>query len=77
MTCPGCGSVVQTDFAFCPRCGSRLADAPSSPTGTPPASSQGSAPGGAEAAGSRAEEGDRRLVTVLFADLTVTALRRP
>jgi adenylate cyclase len=69
MTCPGCGSAVQTDFAFCPRCGSRLADAPSSPTGTPPASSQGPAPARAGAAGSGAEEGDRRLVTVLFADL--------
>jgi predicted ATPase/class 3 adenylate cyclase len=52
MTCPGCGSDAAPDFAFCPRCGTRLAAAASPPPPpSPPA------------------ESDRRVVTVLFADL--------
>jgi adenylate cyclase len=66
MTCPGCGSTVRSDFAFCPRCGSRLA-APSE--SAPPSASVAPGAAGPAAAASRAEEGDRRLVTVLFADL--------
>jgi adenylate cyclase len=66
MTCPGCGSAVQADFAFCPRCGSRLA-APSPSASAPPSAPV--APASTGAAASRSEEGDRRLVTVLFADL--------
>ncbi|HSD11509.1 MAG TPA: adenylate/guanylate cyclase domain-containing protein, partial [Candidatus Binatia bacterium] len=50
MTCNGCGFEAPADFAFCPKCGARLAAAPAPP---PPAS----------------PEGDRRPVTVLFADL--------
>jgi adenylate cyclase len=57
MTCPGCRSAVQADFAFCPRCGAKLEAARPSPGGAAPVPS------------SRPEEGDRRLVTVLFADL--------
>ena len=51
MTCSGCGFEAPADFAFCPKCGARLAAAPASP---PPASTP---------------DGDRRPVTVLFADL--------
>jgi predicted ATPase/class 3 adenylate cyclase len=56
MTCGGCGFEAPADFAFCPRCGARLAAAPAPP---PP---QARAPAGAS-------DGDRRPVTVLFADL--------
>jgi predicted ATPase/class 3 adenylate cyclase len=48
MTC-SCGFDAPADFAFCPKCGARLAPAPSPPPIAP--------------------EGDRRPVTVLFADL--------
>jgi adenylate cyclase len=51
MTCSGCGIEAPADFAFCPRCGARLAAAPTAPP--PPA----------------VPDGDRRPVTVLFADL--------
>jgi len=52
MTCSGCGFEAPADFAFCPKCGARLAVAPAPP---PPPSPP--------------PEGDRRPVTVLFADL--------
>ena len=52
MTCSGCGFEAPADFAFCPKCGGRLAAA-SAPPPPPPA----------------APDGDRRPVTVLFADL--------
>ena len=52
MTCNSCGFEAPADFAFCPKCGTKLAAAPAPP---PPAST--------------APEGDRRPVTVLFADL--------
>ncbi|MGH8700958.1 MAG: adenylate/guanylate cyclase domain-containing protein [Burkholderiales bacterium] len=67
MSCASCGFDAPSDFAFCPKCGSRLAvmsterpvvgpaQAPSPASGTAP-------PGEAEA--------DRRPVTVLFADLS-------
>jgi adenylate cyclase len=64
MTCLGCGSLVQADFAFCPRCGRKLEAARPSPSSAPDRG-----PSGAPGAGPRPEEGDRRLVTVLFADL--------
>jgi adenylate cyclase len=54
MTCSGCGFEAPADFAFCPKCGTRLAAAPAPPP--PPAPPA-------------APEGDRRPVTVLFADL--------
>jgi len=53
VTCSGCGFEAPADFAFCPKCGGRLAAAPTPPPPPPPAS----------------PEGDRRPVTVLFADL--------
>lgn len=49
MACPACGFDVDSDFAFCPKCGTRLAAAP------PPAPEP---------------ESDRRMVTVMFADLS-------
>jgi adenylate cyclase len=58
MTCSGCGFEAPADFAFCPKCGARLAVAPASPSPPPPPPSPAPAP-----------EGDRRPVTVLFADL--------
>jgi adenylate cyclase len=54
MTCSGCGFEAPADFAFCPKCGARLAGAPAPPP--PPAPTA-------------APDGDRRPVTVLFADL--------
>ncbi|HJR01892.1 MAG TPA: adenylate/guanylate cyclase domain-containing protein [Methylomirabilota bacterium] len=55
MTCSGCGFEAPADFAFCPKCGARLAAAPAPP---PPPPAPPTVP-----------EGDRRPVTVLFADL--------
>jgi adenylate cyclase len=55
MTCSGCGFEASADFAFCPKCGGRLAAAPAPP---PPPPLPTAAP-----------ESDRRPVTVLFADL--------
>src|SRR5437867_7724341 len=55
MTCEGCGFEAPTDFAFCPRCGNRLTAATSTPPPPQPKPV--------------ARESDRRLVTVLFADL--------
>jgi adenylate cyclase len=54
MTCSGCGFEAPADFAFCPKCGARLAGAPAPP---PPPSP------------TAAPDSDRRPVTVLFADL--------
>jgi adenylate cyclase len=54
MTCSGCRFEAPADFAFCPKCGARLAGAPAPPP--PPAPTA-------------VPDGDRRPVTVLFADL--------
>lgn len=56
VLCPGCGFPCPADFRFCPKCGTPLAAAAAEPAG-------GHAPRPGEA------EADRRLVTVLFADL--------
>ena len=71
MTCPGCGSTVQVDFAFCPKCGGKLSAAPPSSSDTAPAppAPRDRALADASPAGARQAEADRRLVTVLFADL--------
>lgn len=54
MACRGCGFELSPDFAFCPRCGA----------------AQGAVGAKAEASGASAPgEPDRRLVTVLFADV--------
>lgn len=57
LTCRGCGQAIEAGFAFCPRCG--LAQEAAT-----------SAPSHAAANDSEAQAADRRLVTVLFADLT-------
>ena len=49
MACPACGFDVDREFAFCPKCGTRLAAAPPPPP---------------------EPESDRRMVTVMFADLS-------
>ncbi len=73
MTCPGCGSAVQADFAFCPKCGGRLgarvpiAERPA--TVPAPPAPRDRALRRHRTARDRQAEGDRRLVTVLFADL--------
>jgi adenylate cyclase len=54
MTCSGCGFEAPADFAFCPKCGARLAGAPAPASPPPPTT---------------APDSDRRPVTVLFADL--------
>ncbi|WP_077000018.1 adenylate/guanylate cyclase domain-containing protein [Variovorax sp. KK3] len=56
MACPACGYDADRDFAFCPKCGTRLAP-------------QASAPAPAEAPEPQPES-DRRMVTVMFADLS-------
>ncbi|HTG09859.1 MAG TPA: adenylate/guanylate cyclase domain-containing protein, partial [Candidatus Eisenbacteria bacterium] len=56
MTCSGCGFEAPADFAFCPKCGARLAAAPAPPPPPPPSPTA-------------APDSDRRPVTVLFADL--------
>jgi class 3 adenylate cyclase/tetratricopeptide (TPR) repeat protein len=64
-TCPGCGADAPGDGAFCDRCGARLAAAPS-----PPPSSYTPAHLAARIRATRAAvEGERKLVTVLFADV--------
>lgn len=63
MVCAGCGFELAPGFAFCPRCGRRQANGSAVPeaAGAPP----DSAPAPQEE-----READRRLVTVLFADVT-------
>lgn len=60
-TCPGCGAPVTPGSRFCSECGERLA--PGSSAGTRPAR----APGDLAALG--AGQAERRVVSVLFADL--------
>lgn len=57
-SCRGCGQALEAGFAFCPRCG--MAQEPqAAPAPPPPAANDNDA-----------QAADRRLVTVLFADLT-------
>ncbi len=70
--CPSCGAAATPGFAFCPRCGTSLgAGAPSAA----PAAHAPHAPYAAHAAATRpatetVAESDRRLATIVFADLT-------
>src|SRR5207344_2098602 len=60
-----CGFEAAADFAFCPKCGAKLAAAPASDVAVRPA------PGPSPSAGSLPDaQSDRRPVTVLFADLS-------
>ena len=67
MTCARCGFEAPLDFAFCPKCGSRLA-APFAGSPTAPPAAAPSFPADAIRPGEA--EADRRPVTVLFADLS-------
>src|SRR5262245_9689160 len=62
MACSACGFEVAPDFAFCPKCGQRLAPAEAAPAAQRPK------PLATESAAEK--DTDRRLVTVLFADLS-------
>jgi len=72
--CPGCGSPTSPKFAFCPRCGTSLSPAPrhaaeaqaravGTPLIAPPADP-------ASSTTALDEVGDRRLVTIVFADIS-------
>jgi adenylate cyclase len=67
MICSGCGFEAPPDFAFCPKCGSRLAVASTERPVVGPAQAPSPAP---VIAPPVAAEADRRPVTVLFADLS-------
>ncbi|VTU45658.1 ATP-binding protein [Variovorax sp. PBL-E5] len=62
--CRACGFACEAEFAFCPRCGADLGPGRAPSTVAPPP------PPPPPAADSVDHEADRRLVTVLFADLT-------
>src|SRR5262245_54630135 len=64
MTCTGCAFEAPPDFAFCPRCGTRLG-APSAVPAPPAPAATARAPSPDAAGG----DTDRRPVSVLFADL--------
>ncbi len=65
MNCAACGFEAAADFAFCPKCGTKLAAAPA------PAVAPRAAPPPSLGAGSLPDaQSDRRPVTVLFADLS-------
>jgi len=64
-SCPGCGFGAAPDFAFCPKCGAKLAAAPAPPARAPAATGVDRPRPAAVAA-----EADRRPVSVLFADLS-------
>jgi len=61
--CAACGFACLPDFAFCPKCGASLAPATAAPVASPPVASR-------EPVRAAAPEADRRLVTVLFADVS-------
>src|SRR5512134_358523 len=59
--CPACGTATLPEFAFCPGCGSALSDVKSAPQAARSGNSDGSLD---------QPISDRRIVTVLFADLS-------
>ncbi|HWK67698.1 MAG TPA: adenylate/guanylate cyclase domain-containing protein [Rhizobiaceae bacterium] len=70
--CDSCGYSCAPDFAFCPKCGAqigKLAAVPRSDAGKAPSGGQLLVPGAPDAP-SPSPDGDRRTVTVLFADLS-------
>jgi class 3 adenylate cyclase/tetratricopeptide (TPR) repeat protein len=66
--CPACGAALPDDAAFCDRCGARAAAQPAPPTPAP-ASYTPAHLAARIRAGGAALEGERKLVTVLFADV--------
>src|SRR5262245_42988505 len=70
--CPNCGSQVSTKAKFCPECAHPIGMAPENPAGTRFTSPESYTPKHlAEKilASKAAVEGERKVVTVLFADL--------
>jgi predicted ATPase/class 3 adenylate cyclase len=63
--CPSCAFAAAPDFAFCPRCGTRLGPTPA-PAASSPATATRPEP---VRPASVATEADRRTVSVLFADV--------
>ncbi|MAG36569.1 MAG: adenylate/guanylate cyclase domain-containing protein [Dehalococcoidia bacterium] len=82
--CPSCGFDCPPDFAFCPKCGAQIEAGAASPVSAKPAlptleerlsTIQGQIPEGLSerlraAAEAGAAEGERRPVTILFADIS-------
>lgn len=60
--CPACGAEASPEFAFCPRCGGALREATQAHAAAVPTAPAQNAPSEAES--------DRRLATILFADLS-------
>ncbi|HVN34962.1 MAG TPA: adenylate/guanylate cyclase domain-containing protein, partial [Casimicrobiaceae bacterium] len=67
--CAGCGFPNEAGEKFCGGCGAPLAATPATPTVAPAAGSPAVANAPSAAASSVAQDGERRPVTVLFADL--------
>jgi adenylate cyclase len=75
--CSGCGYACPPDFAFCPKCGQKRSVTPqpietqaATPPSLPSASPEPFRPIPVASAPALAGEADRRIVTVLFADLS-------
>jgi len=71
--CPGCGAPASPGFAFCPRCGTSLEAKPANAAANArPGSASVAARPGSTAGQSKdaVAETDRRLATIVFADLT-------
>jgi class 3 adenylate cyclase len=70
-SCPNCGASNEPEAAFCGECGTRLGAAASGAgfTGAAVSGASGPSAGPATAVGAVAPVGERRLVSVLFADL--------
>ena len=67
MNCAACGFEAAADFAFCPKCGGRLASTPAQQPPSRPAQP----PSSIGATGVPADaQSDRRPVTILFSDLS-------
>src|SRR5205085_5597899 len=69
-TCPSCGSQVSDSATFCPSCGTALSRPCPSCGATVPVSARFCAACGTELAAGASQEEERKLVTVLFADVT-------
>src|SRR5256885_1323108 len=66
LTCPACGARLRPSHRFCPNCGAPVSAATAPPAGSP-ATPRGT---GLQVSPGTAVQEDRRLVSVLFADLS-------
>src|SRR5256884_8894770 len=64
LTCPACGARLRPAHRFCPNCGAPVSLATAHPPGAPPRGT------GLQVSPGTAVHEDRRLVSVLFADLS-------